>query len=299
MRKFNMPHPAASALRRCSLLLFLLLALSACSSLRLAYNNGDTLLYWWLDGYVDLNSSQKSRVKTDIDKLFQWHRSTQLHDYAQLLQASQQHLNGNTDSAHLRASYDEVKQRSQVVLLQAVPELADLLRSLRPEQVATLEKKFAANNAEFRDKYLQGDIQTQQKLRYKKTLEQLELWFGDFSDAQEAQIRKASDARPLINALWLEQRLHRQQEILALVRKVQHDKPDRETTMALLRSLIVDAFRQQENAARGADFEAYEEATAQMVLTVIRLSTAAQKAHAKQRMQGWIRDLNRLAQEAR
>ena len=57
MEKFNMPNlsvrPDSRPLRW--LLIVLMLALASCSSLRLVYNHGDTLLYWWIDGYVDLD----------------------------------------------------------------------------------------------------------------------------------------------------------------------------------------------------------------------------------------------------
>ena len=69
MKKFN----------TCIVLAFAIL-LAACSSLRLAYNNADTLLYWWLDAYVDFDSAQKSEVKNDIDAFFRWHRKTQLQE---------------------------------------------------------------------------------------------------------------------------------------------------------------------------------------------------------------------------
>ena len=55
MKKFN----------TCIVLAFAIL-LAACSSLRLAYNNADTLLYWWLDAYVDFDSGQKADIKQDI-----------------------------------------------------------------------------------------------------------------------------------------------------------------------------------------------------------------------------------------
>ena len=298
MRKFNMAVPASSALWRYACGLLLLLALGACSSLRLAYNHGDTLIYWWLDGYVDLDHDQKSRVKQDIDQLFQWHRSTQLQDYALLLQNSQQqHLNQPTDAARLRASWNEVRQRSRVLLMHAVPQLADLLRSLRPEQITALEKKFAANNAEFRQKYMKGDSAAQQKVRYQQALDQFELWFGDFSRAQEAQIRRYSDARPLINQQILDDRIQRQHEIVTLARKVQKEQPDRDTTMELLRQQINETFRHMETGARAPEFDDYEAATTQMVLGVIQLATPAQKAHASKKIQGWIHDLRLLAQE--
>ncbi|MYM95163.1 DUF6279 family lipoprotein [Duganella vulcania] len=293
-----MPNIHSRALRRL-LLVILLAVLAGCSSLRLAYNHGDTLLYWWLDAYVDLNSDQKTWVKRDIDELFRWHRKTQLRDYAQILQTAQRQLAGTPTTADLIGDYDEVKSRTQLLLFKALPELADLVRSLQPDQIATLEKKFAANNAEFRKKNMKGDLDAQLKFRYKKSMEQFELWFGNFSPEQEAQIRKASDARPLDNDIWLDERMRRQKNILALVQKVQREKLNKEATMALIHTLIRDTFERLEHSERKQFFDAYEASTAQLVLTVVKIATPAQKAHAQKRMQGWIDDFNSLAAEPR
>ena len=92
MKKFN----------TCIVLAFAIL-LAACSSLRLAYNNGDTLLYWWLDAYVDFDSEQKSEVKQDIGEFFRWHRKTQLQDYVQFLQKAQRQLRGSPTQADVMA----------------------------------------------------------------------------------------------------------------------------------------------------------------------------------------------------
>lgn len=278
------------------LLVLLLLLLGACSSLRLAYNHGDTLLYWWLDGYVDLDAEQKPWVKREIDNLFLWHRKTQLNDYAQILMTAQRQLQGNPGMAELRADYQQIKDRTQVLLLRALPELAELARALKPEQIAQMEKKFAANNAEFRKKVMKGDREAQQHFRYEKSLDQFELWFGSFSTAQAAVIRQASDARPLDNALWLGERMRRQNMILAAVKKIQQEKLGKEASMALLRTLIDDAFeRMEQPSEHKAFFDAYSEATFQLVLTVIQNATPAQKAHAHKRMQGWINDFHQLA----
>lgn len=293
-----MPDIHSPALRRVFLIV-LMAVLAGCSSLRLAYNHGDTLLYWWLDAYVDLNSDQKVWVKKDIDELFHWHRKTQLHDYVQILQTGQRQLAGNPTVSDLDADYDEIKRRTQLLLFKALPELADLARSLQPEQIAALEKKFAANNAEFRKKNMKGDKEAQQKFRYKKSMEQFELWFGNFSADQEAQIRRASDARPLDNDIWLDERMRRQKNILTLVQKVQREKLSKEATMALIHTLIKDSFERLEHSERKPFFDAYDEATMQFVLTVIKIATPAQKAHAHKRMQGWIDDFKSLAAEPR
>ncbi|MGV7210985.1 DUF6279 family lipoprotein [Oxalobacteraceae bacterium A2-2] len=298
MQKSTMVNPGRWSLRSIVLILLMVLA-AGCSSLKLAYNNGDTLLYWWLDGYVDLDAEQKGWVKKDIDQLFHWHRTTQLRDYAQILQKAQHQLQGTPTTADLLADYQDIKQRTQTLLMEALPDLADLARSLKPEQIDQMEKKFASNNAEFRKKNMKGDAEAQQKYRYKKAMEQFELWFGSFTSEQEAALRKASDARPLDNQVWLEERMRRQKAIVALARKVQREKLGKEATMALLSATIKDNFERLDHSERSAFFNSYNQATAEMILTAIRIATPAQKLHAHQRMQGWIDDFNTLAGQAR
>lgn len=280
-------------------LIALLVLVAGCSSLRLSYNHGETLLYWWLNAYVDLDSDQKGWVKKDIDKLFQWHRKTQLTDYVQVLSNGQRQLQGNITQADLMADYSDIKNRTQALLFKAQPELADLALALRPEQLAQMEKKFASNNDDYRKKFLRGDKEKRQKVRYQKSMEQFELWFGSFSREQEDAIRKASDARPLDNEIWLDERMRRQKNVITLIQKVQKEKLNKEATMALIHTLIKDSFDRLDHSERKAFFDAYNEGTAQMVLTVIKMATPAQKAHANKRMQGWIDDFNSLAAEQR
>ncbi|HEV7817268.1 MAG TPA: DUF6279 family lipoprotein [Janthinobacterium sp.] len=299
MKKFNTQHPFLQRLSQ-FLILTLLIAIAGCSSIRLTYNHGDTLLYWWLNAYVDLDSEQKILVKQDIDELFQWHRNTQLRDYSQLLMKAQNQLQSNkVTQADLLADYGEVKSRTQSLLLKAVPELADLALSLKPEQINQMEKKFASNNDDFRKKNMRGDAAKQQKYRYEKSMDQFELWFGGFSDEQEDIIHKASDARPLDNSIWLDERMRRQNNILTLARKVQQEKPSKEAAMALIRTVIQEDFDRMNQPDRKAFFDAYTTSTAQLVLTVIKIATPRQKEHAMKRMQGWIDDLNGLAAEAK
>jgi hypothetical protein len=280
-------------------LLALVVMLAGCSSIRLSYNHGDTLLYWWLNGYVDLESGQKEGVREDIGDLFTWHRKTQLKEYVHLLETGQRQLQGNLTQADLLANYDVVKASTELLLLKATPDLADLARALQPGQISSMEKKFASNNDAYRKKFLTGNAEKRQTVRYKKSMEQFETWFGSFSREQEAAIRKASDARPLDNQLWLDERVLRQKNIIALLRKVQREKPDKEATEALIRQLIKEGFARLEQSEHKAFFDASNAATTQMVIKVIAMATPAQKTHAHKRMQGWIDDFNSLAGEAR
>jgi hypothetical protein len=288
MRKFNTCIVVALAL-----------LLAACSSLRLAYNNGDTLLYWWLDAYVDFDSEQKSDVKEDINNLFRWHRKTQLQDYVQVLQHAQGQLKGNVTQADLLADYQDVRRRTQALLTKAAPDIADLALSLKPEQLELMEKKFAKNNDKFRRENMRGDAEQQNKYRYKKSMEQFELWFGSFSREQEETIRRASDARPLDNALWLDERLRRQRGILNLARKIMQEKPSRDVAVGWINELIKQSFERMDQGERKPFFDNYTNSTVGLVHTVIRISTPEQKAHAQKRMQGWVNDFNALAAETK
>jgi hypothetical protein len=278
------------------LFLVALVALAAgCSTVRFTYNHGDTLLYWWLDAYLDLDSDQADWVKQDIDKLFQWHRSTQLRDYAGVLTNMQRQLAGTPTQDDLLADYRDIKARTELLAFKALPELADLAMSIKPDQIARMEKKFSKNNDNFRRKFMSGDIEHQHKVRFDKSMDQLELWFGRFSSEQEAILRKASDARPLDRDVWLQEHKMRQQKIVALLRKVQQEKMNKEQTMAAIHTLLREFFDRFEAPDRKAFFDAYIDSTSNFILTAIRITTPEQKAHAQKRMQGWIDDFNALA----
>jgi hypothetical protein len=284
MKKFN----------TCIVLAFAIL-LAACSSLRLAYNNADTLLYWWLDAYVDFDSAQKSEVKQDIDSFFRWHRKTQLQDYVHLLQRAQRQLKANPTQADLMADFVDVRARTEALLLRSAPEIAEMALSLKPDQLENMEKKFAKNNLDFRKKNMKGDVEDQNKFRFKKSMEQFELWFGDFSREQEAVIRKASDARPLNNELWLDERIRRQLKVLGLARKIMVEQPSKQVATQWVEDLIRASFDRFGYSERKAFFDNYTHSTVELVHTVLRVSTPAQKAHAHKRMEDWIHDLNTLA----
>lgn len=297
MIKFNTQRRPLATIRT-GLLIAAMLLLAACSTLRFTYNHGETLLYWWMNTYLDFDADQAGFVRRDIDHLFQWHRKTQLHEYTLVLRNAQRQLAGAPTPDDLLADYHDILKRSEQLLLKAAPELAGLARTIRPEQIARLEKKFASNNDSFRKKFLRGDSAKKQRYRFDKSMEQLDLWFGGFSREQEALLRAASDARPLDNQLWLDERIRRQQQVLTLLRKVGHDKPTREQTQALIEQLIRDIFLRYESPERKVFYDAYTRATVAMVHTAVRIATPQQKAHAHKRMQGWIDELELLSREA-
>jgi hypothetical protein len=296
MKKFNTPQPLFQR-ARLLFLVALMAMLTACSTIRFTYNHGDTLLYWWLNAYLDLDSDQSDWVKKDIDNLFQWHRTTQLRDYAGLLTKMQRQMgDGNVTQEELLSDYRDIKARTELLAFKALPQLADLAMSVKPDQIGQMEQKFAKNNDKFRKEFMSGSVDDQKKARFKKAMDQFELWFGSFSRDQEAQLRRASDARPLDNDVFMQERVLRQKKIVALLRRVHDQKMNKEQTMSAIHDLLRDMFDRTEAPERKAFYDAYVDNTAKFILTAVKLTTPQQKQHAQQRMQGWINDFNALAQ---
>jgi hypothetical protein len=298
MKKSNTPH---TFIQRLSMfcLIAMMTVMAGCSSVKFTYDHGDTLLYWWLNAYVDLDGDQSAWVKKDIDKLFQWHRNTQLKQYSALMSKAQRQLAGDMTQADLLGNYKDIKTYTEQLAMRAVPDLTDLARSVKPDQIAQMEKKFNKNNEDFRKKFLRGDLDKRQSARFDKSLEQLDLWFGSFSRDQKAILRKASDARPMDSEIFLAERIRRQQKIVAMLRKVQAEKLGKEAAQKEVTVLMRDVLDRFEAPERKAFFDTYVDSTSKYILTAIKIATPEQKAHAQKRMQGWIDDFNKLAAEAR
>jgi hypothetical protein len=294
MKNFSMQHTLFR--RTFALLAIFMMAMAAgCSTIRFTYNQGDTLLYWWLDSYVDFEGQQADVAKRDIKNLFQWHRQTQLQDYASLLGTWQRQLAGNPSQADLINAYREVRVRSERLGARAVPELTTLALSVTPEQIGNIERKFNAKNEEYRRKFISGSNDKRNRARYKKAMEQFELWFGNFSSEQEATLRRASDARPLDNNIWLEERIYRQRRIVAMLREVQQKKMNREQATVRVQALQKELFTRMDSPERKAFYDTNIDQTTKLVMTAIRIATPQQKAHAQGRLQGWINELQTLA----
>jgi hypothetical protein len=277
--------------------IFVFVLLAGCSAIRLGYSNGDSVLFWWLNSYVDIESDQQPLVKRHIATLLAWHRSTQLEQYANRLARIQKQLQGNVTPAEVMKEFDGIRDSALVTIDRAMPELADLAVSLHPQQIAHLEKKFASNNESYRKEYMRGDLERRQSDRFKKLLKQAEYWFGDLTPEQEARIRAASNARPLNREMELEMRKRRQQEVLAMLKKVRDEKLDRGAAVGLMKDYmagVLDHFGHREHK----DFsEASKSAMADAVAHIINLTNESQRAHAHKRLQTWIDDCRRLAAE--
>jgi hypothetical protein len=261
---------------------------------RLVYNQGQTFAYWWLDGYFDFNAEQGNRAREALSDWFRWHRATQLPDYAaQLAQAQQQILHDLTPGDVCRLA-DEIRRRVEAAYMQGVPALASIVRTLTPEQLRQVEKRYQEADVEFRSDFLQATRTEQLAAANKRTLSRAEMVYGRLDEAQRKLIADGIAASPFDARRWLVERQARQREIVDTLRSLQSARADTARIEAALRVFAAHAVLSPRPAYREYQQRLYDYNCA-LVAQLHNGTTPEQRRHGLERLKGWEDDLRALA----
>ena len=279
------------------MLLLCLSLLSGCSLLRLTYPQAPTLAYWWLDGYVDFNSAQTPRVQEQLAEWLRWHRSTQLPEYAVLLQRARAEVLVNTTPAQVCRWFDDGAARLTVAFEQALPAVADTALTLTPTQFDRLQQKFDKSNAEFRDDFMQPTPEARLKESIKRAVERAEMLYGRLDDPQRELIARQMQASPFDANLWMTEREQRQRDLLQLLRRLQAERANTAQAQAALR-----VFAEQAQHSTRPVYRAYQDrlklVNCGFAADLHNATTPAQRQAAAATLKGWETDVRALAAEA-
>jgi hypothetical protein len=268
-------------------LAFALALLSGCSALRFGYTQAPELVYWWLDGYVDVDETQSPQVRDAVRDWFRWHRQSQLPDYAQWLARLSPQLSERITPAQVCRLQDEVAARMGTAFDRAVPAMAEFARTLSPEQIAHLQRKHAKNNADYRRNYLQEGADERRAGALKRIVERAETLYGPLDDAQRERIGQLLDASPFDPQAWFAERRLRQQEVVQLVRRVQGEGTSPAEAQAAIRQAYANTFRSPREPYRQ-----YQQRLAQyncsFAAEVHNLTTPEQRRRAIAKLKGWV-----------
>ncbi len=289
-------------IRRCRsvltwLLAFALVALTGCSAIKLGYQQGDRIAYWWVDRHVDVSGAQEPPTREAIARFFAWHRKTQLPEVAAVLARAKRDVQQPVTDEMVRQVQADTQRLTRQAYDNAVPDVASLLLTLTPAQIDHMQARFAESNAKYRKEFLRGDAGERESARFDKVMDYARLIYGSFSAEQERTIRAAM--APLMEnaeARYAE-RLRRQQEWLALTREVQAARPPKTEVMAMLRRYAEHWLKPPERDD-AAQHQATNRAGVALTVAIANLTTPEQKAHAAKRFQGWIDDTQALMRDS-
>lgn len=296
---FRLARIITAHLRAFGIALALTLLLAGCSTLQLAYNQAHTVLYWWIDGYADLNDPQSARLRQDIEGLMAWHRQQELPGYAQRLRQWRGMASQDLSAEQVCREADAVRAATGRLLERGHEPLTRLVLTLSAAQLDHLQRHQTKSNEGFEKDFLRGSASDRLDRRLERTVDRYETLYGPLSDSQVALVRHSLQTSPFDASRALAQRRERQSELLTLIRQLQAgpgrppaagDPVPRAAGQALLGWLQRGLFP----PATGGEAAAWVRHGCEAFAELHNSTTAQQRRHALQVLQEYESDLRAL-----
>lgn len=271
----------------------LLVLLAGCSAVQTGYNNAPTLLYWWLDGYIDFNDAQARPARASLDALHAWHRRRELPAYAEWLGRVQQQAGGTVTPEQVCTELAQARLHLQRLGEQSADGLARLAPSLQPEQLHHLARQFEKHNQKWREEWLDGSPAELLERRLERAVGRYEDFYGSLAETQKTLLRQRLTASSFDARLAWAERLRRQQDMLQVLQE--HRNGERPAHLkAEMLALVQRSLTPHEPAAR-AQFERMLQEGCQSIAALHNSSSLAQRRRLGERLRGYEVSLRELA----
>jgi hypothetical protein len=278
---------------------------TGCSVVRLGYGQGPEFALWGLDSRLALTPEQHDYLREPLQQWFDWHRRTQLPDYAALLEAAQREVLQPASAEQVCRWADAVEQRAATALDQALPLLAGLALRLEPAQRQRLARRFERERSAWRSSHPATDRAAWQRALHERTLRRLENFYGRLDDGQRERLARWLADSPADPALWDAERRQRQQALLETLAPppangaVVEPAARLAQTQARLAQALQPWVRTDAPADAEVPAQRLRRFQCALYARVHNETTPAQRAHAAARLRGWEADARALANGAR
>ena len=277
--------------RRAVILLLCALVAACGGATRLAYESGDAWALLMADRYLDLEGEQWKVAQGAVHRFHAWHRRAELPRYAALLHGAAGRMERGLTREDVEWGIQSVRARYAGLVDAAVRESAPVLDGLDAENVAALERRFAADDRRRIRETLSGDPAKNERARVAAIVKRLEEWTGPLSGAQEEAVRgfvRATADRP---RQAHEQRQRKQRELVVLLER--NDAAPKRPDPERLRSFFV-GWEAESSAAR----REYHARFVQLILDLDRTLTTSQRQRAIDQLRRYAEDCQQLSRGA-
>ena len=224
----------------------LTVVISACSG-KIAYNNADLLVRWYIAQYVDLNEAQRPIVKEVLQETIEWHRDNEIPRYlAQLNELKSQLQTQALDEALLAQHQARLLAHWQRVRDRLAPPVSQLAMTLDIDQMSLLFVKLKQERAESVAEF--DERVQQQPSRAKRILENMEESMGYVTPAQQALVEATAPKLKPTFMLWQEYQAQTQQAARSILVKKDIDPNAQFEMFTLLSAPEVYRSDEYENA---------------------------------------------------
>ena len=274
----------------------LALLVTACSTVKLSYNNAEWLLMRALNAYFDLDDTQEAKSRIQVRELLTWHRRTQLITYAQLLTDAAQLVQHPVSDADVLDLIQRVNTHFSALGQRVGPALAELLLTLDSAQIAHCERKQAESAQALRDDLLEFDDNTRlAKPRLAWYKKHATFWFGSIAPEQLTIISAITATRPVGEVWWISERERRQSEFIQLLQRLHSERPSTDEAAQWIQMYIAQLITPPDPERREG-LRAFRHSNSELIAQLINAATIAQRQNLTKKLRGYAEDLRTLAQ---
>jgi hypothetical protein len=273
-----------------------LVGLSGCSTIKVVYNNSDDLLYWWLDGYADLQEGQKQFTRDALSDLLRWHRQQQLPEYVALLKRMQVMAPNDITPAQVCAVTEDMKSSFIRLLRHIEPASTQLAGQLSADQLRSVRKRFDKTNKDWRADWLDPNTQDRLSYRTKLATNRLEDFYGRLDKPQKEALNRWLSTSIFDPVQSYTERERRQADTMETLQRMApqglaSNKTDQ--AQALLRSLVDRSFNSPNERYRTYNRELWNE-NCEGFAKLHNSTTPAQRQRMVEALRGYEADFKTL-----
>ena len=273
------------------------MTLSGCSTIKVVYNNSDDLIYWWLDGYADLQGEQKQFTRDSLAELQRWHRQQQLPEYVALLKRMQAMAPNDITPAQVCAVTEDMKSSFIRVLHHTEVPTAQLATQLNAEQRRHVRQRFDETNQDWKNDWLAPDAQGRLRYRTKQATNRLEDFYGRLDKPQRDVLHQWLSTSIFDPAFSYAERERRQADILQTLQRMAqagNATPQTQTqSQTWLRELVERSFNSPNERYRAYSQALWQE-NCEGFAKLHNSTTPAQRQRMVEALRGYEQDFKTL-----
>lgn len=195
-------------LRRGLLVLGAVLFLQGCG-IKFWYNRLDWVVPWYVDDYVELTSSQETRLEELMVTKTRWHRSQELPRYIEWLEHLSRDIEQGSVAANYEAHNEQMRDFFRTLLEEVGLEVVAIMTELSDQQVEELLETLADNDAEYLEDYREESEQERIEDRTENIEDSLKEWIGRLTQEQKGMVaqwamslKSTTEERMAYRARW-------------------------------------------------------------------------------------------------
>ena len=273
------------------LMLIALIAVLPACSFKTLYNQLDYLIPQYVEGKVTLNEMLERQVEQRTLALLQWHRSTQLKEYANWLRMVQRDVGPRLSEATVGQRLSELEQFWRPLSVKVNDEMAALLPLLDEQQQQELFSSIEDDNEEFQEEYVELQEQERIKQYEKRLLENYANWLGTLTDVQILAARQAARSMQTTADLRLQRRIAWQRGIKSILA----EEENRTLKTERLRRFL-NGFEASNDQAMQEKWTVNRRIMNELTVQIARSLTAEQRMYFMNKTNDYIRMFTELAE---